>query len=101
MSGITGANNGMGPTSLGSASGQPFTLLGGEYQVTAALSNGGSVTLEGLLPDGATYSSVGASTVFSGGGGFAVVTLGPGQYKFAVTSANSVFVAVAPLLNYQ
>jgi len=99
MSYAVGANNGMGPTSLGSTTSSPFTLLGGEYQATCALTSGGSVTLLGLLPDGATYSSVGASTVFSGGGGFSIITLGPGQCKWGVTSATNVFVAVAPLLN--
>jgi hypothetical protein len=100
MSAYVGANNGQGPTSLGSASGQPFTLLGGQYQCTAALTSGGNVTLQTLLPDGATYSSVGASTIFSGGGGSAIVTLGPGQYKWGVTSATNVFVAVAPILQF-
>jgi hypothetical protein len=69
-----------------------FALNGGSYAVDVlATWGGGSVTLERLGPDGSTYLT--AATAFTANGS-STVSLPPGTYKFAVTTATAVYAAV-------
>jgi hypothetical protein len=76
-----------------SANTSAFTLAGGKYGVSySATWGGGSVTLQALGPDGSTYLT--AATAFSANG-YSTVDLAPGQYRFAVTTATAIYLAVA------
>ena len=76
-----------------SATQGPFKLNGGTYGITASATwSGGSVQLQLLAPDGATW--IAAQTALSANG-FAVLNLPPGQYQFAVTTATAVYIAIA------
>lgn len=87
-------NNG-GIYNLGSSSSAKFTLLGGQYGVTAiATFGGGSVTLQAVGPDGSTLVTV--LTAFTTNG-YATVTLPAGQYQFTVTTATVAFASILPI----
>lgn len=71
-----------------------FTLTGGKYAVDVHASfGGGNIHLQKLLPDGSTLLDVGSSTNFTGDGTVAV-DLGPGQYKFVITTATAVYAQI-------
>jgi hypothetical protein len=82
------------PIQLGGASSESFRLEGGKYAIAAnATFGGGSIKLQVLLPDLATYLSVAAATDFTAAG-FAVVDLPRGTYKFVVATATVCIVSV-------
>jgi hypothetical protein len=68
-----------------------FMLKGGKYAVscTAGTWGSGSVTLEYLGPDGATYLAVSTGATFAANG-YTVVDLPPGDYKWVVASATTI-----------
>jgi hypothetical protein len=75
-----------------SATTAAFTLKGGDYGLTVtATFGGGNVQLQILGPDGTTWLAVGAAITANG---FVSQTLPPGQYRFAITTATAVFVAL-------
>ena len=77
-----------------SATTAAFTLRGGKYGADAAATfGGGSVKLQKLLGDGATWQSVSSATDFTAAG-YAVIDLVPGQYRFTIATATAVFCAV-------
>lgn len=76
-----------------SATTAAFALIGGKYGVSySATWGGGSVTLQILGGDGATW--VAALSNFTANG-YSTVDLPPGQYRFAVTTATAVYLAIA------
>ena len=80
--------------SLGSSNSSAFPIAsGGTYGIAAiATWGGGSVDLQILGPDGATYLSV-LDTVFVANG-VKLVQLPVGTYKFVVTTATAVYVSI-------
>jgi len=85
--------------SFTSAKPGPFTLKGGRYLfgVTATF-GGGSVALQGLLPDGSTYATVpdiAGNAVSLTTAGWKTVDLAPGQYQIAITTATGVSASAA------
>ncbi len=84
---------------LTSAAPGPVSLYGGRYLfgVTATF-GGGSVALQGLLPDGATYATVpniaGAATSLTAAG-WMTVDLAPGMYQLLITTATAVTASVS------
>ena len=86
-----------GSISLSSAAPGPLYFAGGRVLVScSATFGGGSVSLEGELPDG-TYGIIpdraGAAVTFSAAG-FATADLAPGQYKLSIATATDVAVAI-------
>ena len=72
-----------------------FTLRGGLYGVSAkATWGGGSATLQRLSIDGSTYVTV--LTAFTATG-YATVSLPPGTYRLAVTTATALFAEIVQL----
>jgi hypothetical protein len=68
-------------------------LLGGNYGLlVSATFSGGSITLNGLALDGATYVAVLPAFTASG---YAQVQLPPGQYQLAVATATAVYAALS------
>lgn len=75
-----------------SATTAPFSLLGGEYAITAVATwGGGSVTLEILAADNTTYVPV---LVAITANSFATLDLPAGTYKLVVATATAIYVAV-------
>lgn len=76
-----------------SATTAAFALLGGKYccAVTATFS-GGSVQLQMLAVDGATWFNLGAAFTVAGSQNF---DLPAGQYRFVITTATAVYAVVA------
>ena len=72
--------------------GQTFTLGGGTYgfDVLGTVSAGGSVVLQRLGPDGATYEQVGTSVGAAGTPSYQTVSVPQGGYKLAVVSGSSI-----------
>lgn len=71
-----------------------FAWAGGDGMFTCkATWGGGTVKLQYLLPDGATWADVGANTTLTadGGGGF---TLGPCAIRANVATATAVYARV-------
>jgi len=76
-----------------SADTDAFGLRGGLYGVLmVATWGGGSVTLEGLAPDGTTWVTV--LTAFTANA-YATVSLPPGQYRLNLATATALYAAVA------
>lgn len=76
-----------------SATTQAFSLFGGVYVMDAnATWGGGSVTLERLGADDATF--IAATTALSADGTSGAVALPPGTYKFVVATATALYVSV-------
>jgi hypothetical protein len=74
----------------------PFTLRGGSYGVSAiATWGGGSLTLQRLADDGATY--VTCLTAFSANG-YASVNLPAGTYQFAIATATAVYCDITSIV---
>lgn len=74
----------------------PFTLAGGAYGVDcSATFGGGSVTLQKLAADGATY--VTALTAFTAAG-YATVNLPQGDYRVAIATATAVYVRITAIV---
>lgn len=70
-----------------------FTLTGGAYVLDAVGNfNSGSVTLQRLGPDGATFFT--AATALSAVGTSGSLALPPGIYKIAVANATGLSVSV-------
>lgn len=70
-----------------------FTLLGGAYVLDAVANfNSGTITLQRLGPDGATYIT--AATALSASGTSGSLALPPGKYKIAAASASALSVSV-------
>jgi hypothetical protein len=77
-----------------SASTAAFALNGGAYMAAVvATFGGGTVKLQALGPDQATYMSVGGD--FSANGTASPLWLPPGQYRFTIATATAVFCSVA------
>ena len=70
--------------------GQTFTLNGGTYgfDVNPTVSAGGSVQLQRLGPDSATYENVGTSVGSGAAASYQTVQIPQGGYKLAVTSGS-------------
>lgn len=88
------AYSGLGPGS------EQFALNGGIYLLAARSSawGGGSVALQMLGPDGATYLSVslnGAPVQLTADGTVSPIWLPPGQYQLVVATATGVDVKLA------
>lgn len=78
------------PTAADSAN---FALQGGAYVLDAVANfNSGSITLQRLGPDGATFIT--AATALSAAGTSGSIALPPGVYKIAVASATALSVSV-------
>ena len=80
-----------------SATSPTFTVIGGRYfvAVTAGDWSSGSVTLDVLGPDGATYVQVSSSASLSANGAF-VADLPPhGTYQLAISDATGVYAALS------
>ena len=75
-----------------SASSAAFTLRGGKYAVSAIATGTGTMGLQMLMPDGATFNPV--HTAFSATTGFTTVDLPPGQYKFVIATFTAVYASV-------
>lgn len=76
-----------------SATTAAFPLLGGVYGITASATwGGGSVALQTLAADGTTW--VQALSAFTSNG-YATISLAPGQYRFSVSTASAVYLALA------
>ncbi len=79
-----------------SATTASFILRGGCYGVTAkATWGGGSVTLQRLSPDGATYVTV--LTAFTADG-YASANLPSGTYRLLVATATAIYVDVVSIV---
>lgn len=84
-----------------SASPGPFKLKGGRYLfgVTATF-GGGSVALQALLPDGATFATVpdiAGNAVSLTAAGWKTADLAPGQYKIAIVTATAVLASASSI----
>ena len=76
-----------------------FTLRGGNYGVTVTATwGGGSVTLQRLAKDGATYVTV--MTAFAADG-FASANLPNGTYKILVVTATAIYIDVVSIVTSQ
>ena len=74
-----------------------FQLEGGSYVIdVVAAWGGGSVTLQRLGPDGATFIT--AATALSTNGSSGLVTLPAGTYQWAVVTAGGVYASVSRVL---
>lgn len=78
----------------------PLKLKGGRYLFAATATwNGGSVELQGMLPDQASYATVpnvsGTPALIQAPGGFQIVDLPPGQYRLQIITALAVQATVA------
>lgn len=70
-----------------------FRVRGGKYMLCAtATFGGGNIQLQTLGPDAATWVNVGSSVTAAG---VAVFDLAGGQYRFAITTATAVYVALS------
>ena len=75
-----------------SATPASFTLRGGNYSIEAVATwGGGSVTLNRLAADGATYVSTGISFTANG---YQNVNLPSGTYQVAIATATAVYVDI-------
>ncbi len=71
-----------------------FALKGGRYGVAVvATFTAGSVKLQTLGPDGATWLSVASATDFTVAG-YGTVDLPPGQYRFTIATATAVYASI-------
>ena len=68
-----------------------FTLRGGVYNITIISTGFGTVTLQRLAPDNATY--VTCLTAFAAAG-YATVQLPPGTYKVAIGTTTAVYIDI-------
>lgn len=76
-----------------SATPAAFVLLGGEYgMMVSATFGGGSVTLQGLSLDGATWVTV--LPAFTANG-YSYLDLPPGQYRVLIATATAVYISVS------
>ena len=88
------AQEGFKHSALGATSSDSFELTGGAYAMDAiATWNAGSITLQRLGPDGATYIT--AATALSADGTTGALALPPGTYKIAVATATGIWVSVS------
>jgi len=88
------AQEGFKHSALGATSSDPFVLVGGAYAMDAiATWSAGSITLQRLGPDGATYIT--AATALSADGTTGALALPPGTYKIAVVTATGVWVSIS------
>ena len=71
-----------------SATGGAFTLLGGKYMLKCVATGAGTVTLQTLGPDNATWLT--AASAFTASG-TEVADLPPGQYRWAVATFTAVY----------
>lgn len=69
-----------------------FSLLGGKYAISAAATGSGTMGLQIMGPDNATF--IAAHTAFAAVTGFIVVDLPPGQYKFVIATFTAVYAAI-------
>lgn len=76
-----------------SATTAAFRLLGGKYAIAAAATGSGTMGLQTLGPDGATFIAV--HTAFAAVTGFATVDLPAGQYKFVIATFTAVYASIA------
>lgn len=75
-----------------SATTAAFSLLGGKYAIAAAATGSGTMGLQMLGPDGATF--IAAHTAFAAVTGLIVVDLPPGQYKFVIATFTAVYASI-------
>lgn len=80
-----------------SATTAAFTLRGGTYGVTVKATGFGTVKLQRLAPDGATYVSVSTDTDFAADG-YASVNLPAGTYRFEITTATAVYADITSIV---
>lgn len=81
-------------SSLGNANSDNFKLQGGAYAMDAIASwGGGSITLQRLGPDGATFIT--AATALTADGTTGSIALPPGTYRVLATTAAAIWVSVA------
>jgi hypothetical protein len=77
----------------------PFNLRGGSYGISViGTFSGGSVTLQRLSPDGATYVTV--LTAFSAAG-YSSVNLPAGVYQLAIATLTAVYADIVSIVTTQ
>lgn len=87
------SEEGFSYSSLGTANSSNFPLQGGAYVMDAiATWNSGSITLQRLGPDNATF--IVAATALSADGTTGSLALPPGTYRIAVASATNLWISV-------
>ena len=78
-----------------SATTAAFTLAGGLYGITViATFGGGNVVLQRLSADAVTYISVHTALTAAG---YVSVSLPPGTYKLAITTATAVYAYISAI----
>lgn len=88
------SQEGFSYNSLAAANSDEFELQGGAYAMDAiATWNSGSITLQRLGPDGATFIT--AASALTADCTTGSIALPPGIYRILVTSATSLWVSVA------
>jgi hypothetical protein len=75
-----------------SATTPTFPLVGGLYGMDVVATGSGSVTLQKLGGDGATW--VTAATAFATTGAYATAYLAPGTYRFAIATFTAVYIQI-------
>lgn len=87
--------------SFTSAAPGPFAVKGGRYLFGAAATfGGGTVSLQALLPDAATFATIpdiNGNAVALTSAGWKLVDLPPGQYKLAIATATVVRASLSSL----
>lgn len=68
-----------------------FFLAGGKYGVDVVATGSGTVKLQKLAGDGATFVSVSTATDFATTAGYAVVDLPSGKYTFTIDTFTAVY----------
>lgn len=88
------APDGFSYSSLGNANSDSFKLVGGAYAMDAIASwGGGSLTLQRLGPDGATFIT--AATALTADGTTGSLALPPGTYRILATTAAGIWVSIS------
>lgn len=77
---------------IGAVTTATFTLKGGKYAIVTKSTGAGTINLNILAEDGATF--IPAITAIAAVTGFAVVDLPPGQYQVAVSGFTANFVSI-------
>lgn len=88
------SQEGFSYSSLGTANSDNFKLQGGAYVMDAiATWSSGSLTLQRLGPDGATFIT--AATALSADGTTGSIALPPGTYRISATTATGIWASIA------
>ena len=72
--------------------GLAFTLTGGLYAIETLATGAGSITLQRLGPDGATWGA--AATAITTTSNFSTAQLPPGQYRWLTSGFTAIYATV-------